>query len=111
MNNYYSPPTAPSAPPFQTATHPNYNYDVPDEIVNDVHLGKSELIRQGLDGHEARVCLILDISASMQNPNEFFWDNRKGNQVQLLINKALGKCNGFKLIFLKPKTNSIGIFI
>jgi hypothetical protein len=86
MNNYYSPPNSPSAPPFHQA---NINYDVPAEIVNDVNNGRSELIRQGFEGHEARVCLILDVSASMQNPNEFFWDEMKGNQVQLLINKAL----------------------
>lgn len=40
----------------------------------------------------------------MQNPNSFFWDERKGNQVQLLINKALA------LAFLFDDNQSIEVF-
>jgi len=57
-----------------------------------------------MDEHEARVCLILDVSASMQNPNCFFDDPIKGNQVQLLINKALA------LAFLFDDNQQIEVF-
>lgn len=115
--NYYAPPSfnngaVPSAPPHQQAPPQqvlpqqfyNLNSDVPAEIVNDVNVGKTEIVRQGMDGHEARVCLILDVSASMQNPNQFFFDEYKGNQVQLLINKALA------LAFLFDDNQSIEVF-
>ena len=108
MNGYYYPPgiryfdlqNIPSAPPQSY----NTNVDVPVEIVNDVNVGKNEIIRQGMEGHEARVCLILDVSASMQNPNAFFFSDQKGTQVQLLINKALA------LAFLFDDNQSIEVF-
>ena len=69
----------------------------PLEINDDIQKGRAELKALGMEGHEAQVCLVLDISASMQSPNEFFSKDVKEfsgkisriNQVQILINKAL----------------------
>ena len=94
--------TAPSAPPMNPAYSKFAN--VPAEISEDIYAGRNEIIRQHMDEHEARVCLILDVSASMQNPNCFFDDPIKGNQVQLLINKALA------LAFLFDDNQQIEVF-
>jgi hypothetical protein len=62
---------------------------VPPELQEDVSLGQADLIKEGMENHEARVCLVLDVSSSMQEKNKFFSDEIKGNQVQTLINRAL----------------------
>jgi hypothetical protein len=62
---------------------------VPPELQEDVSSGQAELIKEGMENHEARVCLILDVSSSMQEKNKFFSDEQKGNQIQTLINRAL----------------------
>lgn len=111
MNNRFQDPiypnayaVAPSAPPFNPAAMPSKFANVPQELTQDVFSGHTEIVRQGMDEHEARVCLILDVSASMQNPNKFFEDDVKGNQVQLLINKALA------LAFLFDDNQQIEVF-
>lgn len=96
----------PSAPPANTNypwLYPDF-IDVPRELAVDVVSGQGEIRRQGMEAHEARVCLILDVSTSMQNPNKFFYDKDKGNQVQLLINKALA------LAFLFDDNQKIEVF-
>ena len=96
-------PSAP--PPFNlNAISQGKFADVPPELTQDVFSGHTEIVRQGMEEHEARVCLILDVSASMQNPNKFFEDDIKGNQVQLLINKALA------LAFLFDDNQQIEVF-
>jgi uncharacterized protein YegL len=99
MQSNYNPPQydAPSAPPpnYQTFQIHGHSVDVPRELEGDFEEARSEVMRVGLENHEARVCLILDVSYSMQNPNEFFTNENhpngmpKGNKVQRLINKAL----------------------
>ena len=80
---------------MQSQNDPNYaiingrKILVPSELKEEVFSAKTEIIRNGMDSHEARVCLILDVSASMQGNNEFFSHPTKGNRVQKLINKAL----------------------
>ncbi|MDR3491542.1 MAG: VWA domain-containing protein [Gammaproteobacteria bacterium] len=78
------------APPALTygSTVANLLQNVPTELQAD-YISGYESKKVGMLNHEARVCLILDVSASMQNPNEFFEHRVKGNQVQRLINKAL----------------------
>lgn len=77
----------PSAPPFS----PSYDCTlellkgVAPEIANHAQTVVIELERNGLIGHQAKVCLVLDISSSMENPNRFF-SSRKVHQ---LVNKAL----------------------
>lgn len=95
---YFSSPTAPPLNVFSKFS------DVPPEIAEDITNGRNEIVRQQMDNHEARVCLILDVSASMQNPNCFFDDPIKGNQVQILINKALA------LAFLFDDNQMIEVF-
>lgn len=97
---YFDPPSAPS---YLDSNYSKFA-NVPPEIVEDVASGRNEIIRQQMDEHEARVCLILDVSASMQNPNGFFQDPIKGNQVQMLINKALA------LAFLFDDNQMIEVF-
>lgn len=105
MNNRIENFNTPSAPPI---TYPWLKADqfenVPRELKDDVFFGQKEIIKQGMENHEARVCLILDVSASMQNPNKFFKDEIKGNQVQKLINKTLA------LAFLFDDNQKIEVF-
>ncbi len=93
-------PTAPTGPkhyPYQNnlPMQPEYvlingrQIYVPPELQEDVSLGQVDLIREGMENHEARVCLVLDVSSSMQEKNKFFSDEIKGNQIQTLINRAL----------------------
>lgn len=80
-----------SAPPLPSSFSPSYNNtlellkNVAPEIANHAQDVVVQLERNGLNGHQAKVCLVLDISASMENPNQFF-SSRKVHQ---LVNKAL----------------------
>lgn len=99
------PAENPSAPPLDPAYPWLSRFsNVPRELTDDVNSGQQELNRLGMQAHEARVCLVLDVSASMQNPNRFFEDEMKGNQVQKLINKALA------LAFLFDDNQKIEVF-
>ncbi len=105
MNNRYSlaanfVPTAPLLYPDLNSQFKN----VPKELAEDLYNGQEEIVKQGMQKHEARVCLILDVSASMQNPNKFFEHEFKGNQVQKLINKALA------LAFLFDDNQQVEVF-
>lgn len=56
------------------------------------------LKKYGLKNHEAEVCLVLDCSWSMQNPNEFFWGKDKvlGNsKVEKTIQQVLAIASKF----------------
>jgi hypothetical protein len=77
---------------------------VPPELKEDISSAKYEIIKNGMDKHEARVCLILDVSGSMQEPNQFFSHPQLGNRVQKLINKALA------LAFLFDDNQQIEVF-
>lgn len=82
--------TKPSAPSLHAASSlSDLLTNIPKELKEDFTALRKELKTNGMQNHEARVCLILDISGSMQNPNKFFDDKVKGNRVQGLINKAL----------------------
>lgn len=77
----YSYSSAPSAPP--PYEEPSYNpraarfAKVPPELKDNVDAIRSELKKIGIsETHEARVCLVLDTSSSMQEPNQFFYDTQ-----------------------------------
>lgn len=56
------------------------------QTARDVH---AELKKNGLLGHKAQVAVVLDISASMQNPNEFFHARDGSSPIKALLMKAL----------------------
>lgn len=105
MQNRYPLTTdfVPSAPLLYPDLNSQFK-NVPKELNEDLSKGHEEIVKQGMQQHEARVCLILDVSASMQNPNQFFEHAYKGNQVQKLINKALA------LAFLFDDNQQIEVF-
>lgn len=70
---------------FADARAMNKLYDVAPEIADHVFNAQEDLINFGLTQHKAKVCLVLDCSASMQNPNNFF----SSGAVDILIQKAL----------------------
>jgi len=78
-----------ATPPPNTADSTrNILQGVPSELQNDVIEGHDQIKKVGLKGHEARVCIALDVSASMENPNGFF-SGINQSKVQRLIYKAL----------------------
>lgn len=89
-----------------TNTQPvrSLTYAVPKELKDDYTELKRQLAKHGMEKHEARVSLILDISGSMQDPNHFFHEEKKGNRVQKLINKALA------MAFVFDDNQSIEVF-
>ena len=78
--------------------------NVPQEIDSHFRGGYEEIAKVGMQNHEARVCLILDVSASMQQPNQFFKDDQNRNRVQELINKSLA------LAFIFDDNQQIEVF-
>lgn len=85
----YTPPS------YDTATQPLVPKTMPQEIHEHYASGLAELEKMGAKGlgGKFQVCLALDISASMQNPNKFFYDEHKEDDcqypVQELITQAL----------------------
>jgi hypothetical protein len=77
---------------------------VPSELKEEVSTAQIEIAKLGMDAHEARVCLILDVSASMQGDHQFFSHPVHGNRVQKLINKALA------LAFLFDDNQQVEVF-
>ena len=83
----------PSAPP----AYSNSNNDfltralahVPEELVADIKSGHQALSRLNMVGIKARVALVLDLSASMANPNNFIYTPVDACPLQKLINKAV----------------------
>ena len=66
--------------------------NVPRELVDDARNVLPELAKAGiLPEHQAKVCLVLDISASMQNPNEFYHDlaNDKPGPILTVVKQAI----------------------
>jgi hypothetical protein len=113
MKSQYNPsfnpnaqtPTAP--PPYELTRTPSLEtilQHVPKELHEDFTALRQEIKNAGLANHEARVCLILDISGSMQDPNQYFNHPEKGNQIQRLINKAL------TLAFLFDDNHQVEVF-
>jgi len=89
--SFSSPPGAPPAyqvpPPYA-----NKFKGVPKELIDDVRSIQAELKKVGiLPEHQARVCLVLDISYSMQNPNEFYYDeaNEKPGPILTVVKQAV----------------------
>lgn len=76
---------APSAPPYPMHRRLDELLAVAPEVADEVQRLRPELERFGLYHHRAKVNLILDISASMENPNRFY----SSGKVQNLIKKAL----------------------
>lgn len=93
LNNSYggasAPPSYFQAPDYVTSSRFN---DVPAELIEDVRAIRKELAALGIkETHEARVCLALDISRSMQNPNQFFHNTQFNTPGPIydLLNKAI----------------------
>lgn len=63
----------------------NNLYNVAPEIAKEAHIAYNSLQHFGLQNHKAKVCLVLDCSSSMENPNQFF----SSGKVEKLINKVL----------------------
>lgn len=77
----YYPPVVPRA---VSAT------EAPPELGDDFNAGKRELKEQGLSKQKARMCILLDVSRSMQSKeNKFFLDDAGASKVQKLINRVL----------------------
>ena len=88
-------PSAPMAlstgempPAYQDEAHGHMLY-VPVEVKQEFTAAKAEIKKNGLSNVEARLAMALDVSGSMQNPNQFYEDEKKDCKVQRLINKAL----------------------
>lgn len=87
---YGSTDLGPSAPPAYGSNSGKLDQSffdsIPQELRQDVLGLQNELKNVGINqGLEAKVCLVLDISHSMENPNKFF----STGKVQALINKVL----------------------
>lgn len=65
------------------------NSDVPAELADDIAKGKNQLKALGLDKQKAQLCILLDVSSSMQDSYHFFKDEKGNNKVQQAINKIL----------------------
>ena len=63
-------------------------FNIPRELADDFIAGKKELKEQGLAQQKARMCIMLDISLSMQTDHKFFLD-KQSNKVQQAINRIL----------------------
>lgn len=82
----YKPvPSAPAMQDKETAQVLTDIYNVAPELTTTAQEAGAELLKFGLTQHRAKVCIALDISASMHNPNNFY----RTNQVERLICKAL----------------------
>src|SRR5690242_16373337 len=64
-------------------------FDIPLELADDFARGKKELKEQGLSRQKAQLCVLLDVSTSMQFSNDFFCDKHKKNKVQDALNRIL----------------------
>jgi len=58
------------------------------EISKDMMALKQGLKKYQLEKHQARICIILDASESMQTKNKFYETNEEEPPIQKLINKA-----------------------
>jgi hypothetical protein len=88
-------PIIPNSPPQYPGQNDNYDevlkniFDVAPEIAELAEKIPVKLRNSGLSMHKAKVCLILDISQSMQNPNKFFRGDNGRNKVSSLVNNVL----------------------
>jgi uncharacterized protein YegL len=82
--------TDPSAPPPYTSSGPatinHHELNIHEEAA------KAELKRYGFpDTHKVKVCIALDVSSAMENPNHFYnFKDLAAGKVQTLIDKAMG---------------------
>lgn len=67
----------------------NNSEDVPAELADDFIEGRKELKAAGLSKQKAQVCVLLDVSLSMQTDNQFFVSDDKRNKVQEALNRIL----------------------
>lgn len=87
----YTTNPAPVAPMYYYPDEKKIDWDsMPAEIVPHAKAAQGVLRKYGMERHEARIVVLLDVSASMQQENHFFSHPEKGNRVQRLLEKALG---------------------
>lgn len=63
-------------------------FTIPVELEGDCLALKDELGALGMENHEARVAVVLDISGSMEDPNGFY-TGINSSKVQRVLNKSL----------------------
>jgi hypothetical protein len=82
VQQYQPFPSQPAPPPYNHSEAPAIHVKGEDHGEQ----ARAELARYGLPAHhEAQICIILDVSLSMKNPNNFY----NSGKIQLLINKAM----------------------
>jgi len=104
MDPRFAPKTLDVSPPPYADAPPAYDHDsksmmakldtMPAEIKSEAKELYREIKKVGLENHEARVCMVLDISVSMQHKehNQFFFgadEKFENGKVQRLINSSV----------------------